>query len=569
MTTRHPDNPPQSDLIRDHFESRAEQWQSVYAGTDLNAVNIQLRQTRVLRYVDSLGLKAGARVLDLGCGAGFTAVELLNRDYDVVACDVSASMLDLARENCAEAGYTSNVRFELQSAEDLELESESFDLVIAMGLIEYLEWDRWALQEMHRVLRPGGYLIVTAPNKVRLANLVEPSWLVAQTKVLTGRRLGNLRRPAQVKPHERETFEAQGVSGPTAPGAFARKQYVPRNLDRALQLLGFTVRASDSHGYGPFRGLRRSNAITLTLHRAIQTVSGVGIIPWLRRLGNNYNVLCQKAETRAEPRDRRLQTNVIARWKPFKKTYSAAFQRLDEWVENHPDYGNMPVRRMETLVDGTSDVLALAPHPDDEIIGCGGTLTKLIGQGAKVTVVYMTDGSATAGLRGQPDALRRTVRLAEAQHVARRLGVAEVVLLRQPDSDMKCNDRTVNPIAQLLDRVRPTAIFAPFVNDPHPDHLATNRILQRALTESSLDLDSTRVFGYEVWTFVPPNTLCVIDDQFDDKEDLLLAYRTGMKVVNYVAFCEASNSYRVFTGLGHTGYAEAFFGLCARQYIEL
>ena len=566
---RRPADKQQSELILDHFESRAVRWQSLYAGRDLNARNIQLRQTHVLKYVDSLGLKKGARVLDLGCGAGLTVVELLKRGYDVAACDVSASMLDLARENCATAGYTSNVTFELQSAEDLKLESEWFDLVIAMGLIEYLEWDRWALQLMHGVLRPGGHLIVTAPNKIRLSYLADPSWQIRQMRRLIGRGRSNHGQAVKDEPAERESSGPRDRSEAAAPAAFARNQYVPRNLDRTLDQLGFTVRASNSHGFGPFRLLGRSNTITLALHRIIQTCNGVGVVPWLRRFGNNYNVLCQKVETKRESRMRRLQVDTSTNWKPFKSTYSAAFQRLDEWVEKHPEYGTMPVLRIETDLNDGSDLLVLSPHPDDEIIGCGGTLTKLIGRGARVTVAHLTDGGATIGLRGQSDDIRGAVRLEEAQRVAKRLGVADLVLLKEPDANLVCDDRTVRPIVQLLERLRPAAIFTPFINDPHPDHLATSRILQRALAESSLDLDSTKVLGYEVWSFVPPNALCVIDDQFDDKEDLLLAYRTGMKVVNYVAFCEALNSFRAHTGLGHSGYAEAFFSLGARRYLEL
>ena len=569
MTTRDTDKPPQSDLIRDHFESRAERWNSVYAGTDLNSVNIQLRQTYALEYVDSLGLKPGARVLDLGCGAGLTVVQLLMRDFEVVACDVSAGMLDLARENCDRAGYTANVTFELQSAEDLELASESFDLVIAMGLIEYLEWDRWALQEMHRVLRPGGHLIVTAPNKIRLSHLLDPSWQIRLTKQLIGRGPANHGQAAQSEPAKQEESKPCDGEFVATPPTFARQQYVPRNLDRTLDQLGFTVRASATHGFGPFRGLRRSNAITLALHRIIQACSGIRAIPWLGRLGNNYNVLCQKDEDSRETRLRRLQANADTNWKPFKRTYSAAFQRLDEWVEKHPEHRALPVRQIESDLDNASDLLVLSPHPDDEIIGCGGTLTKLIARGARVTVAQLTDGSATVGLRGQPDGVRSNVRLEEAQSVATRLGVAELVLLKQPDSNLVCDDSTVNSVVQLLDRVRPASIFTPFVNDPHPDHLAASRILQRALPESSLDLDSTKVLGYEVWSFVPPNTLSVVDDQFDTKADLLLAYRTGMKVVNYVAFCEDLNSYRAYTGLAHTGYAEAFFSVGARQFLEL
>ena len=503
------------------------------------------------------------------CGAGLTTAELLHRGYHVVACDVSEKMLDLARENCSQVGENSSVSFQLQNAEDLKLDNDSFDLVVAMGLIEYLEWDRWAMQEMHRVLKPGGHLIATVPNKLRLSNLAEPTWVAQQAKI-------RLRRGAPLSPTSGgndatngESSTVQGSPSQAEPPAFARRQYVPRNFDGTLQQLGFTIRASMSHGFGPFRALRRSNRVTVALHQLIQACSGLVFVPWLDRFGSNYNVLCQKGENEVEQRRHRLNTNIKANWAPFRRTYSAAFQRLHEWTAQHSEFTNMPVRQLEALVDGSSDVLVLSPHPDDEIIGCGGTLAKLIGRGAKVTVVHMTDGSATAGLRDATEEERSTVRLGEAQEVGRRLGVAELILLKQPDMGLECNGETVEALAQMLDRVRPSAVFAPFINDPHRDHRATNQILKVAMTSADVGPNSATVFGYEVWSFVAPNVLCLIDDQFEDKAELLFRYRTGMKVVDYVRFCEALNSYNAHKELAHKGYAEAFFALDAQTYLEL
>ena len=66
-------------------------------------------------------------------------------------------------------------------------------------------------------------------------------------------------------------------------------------------------------------------------------------------------------------------------------------------------------------------------------------------------------------------------------------------------------------------KIRPAAIWVPFVADSHRDHLATNRILRDGLMSCGLDLNSICVYSYEVWSMVPPGCYSVIDREFERK----------------------------------------------------
>ena len=107
-------------------------------------------------------LAPGERVLDVACGTGLTAVEAagaVGPHGNVVGIDLSARMVDAARQRAVERG-TANVAFARMDAESLDLPNASFDVVLCELGLMYVPDPARALSEMHRVLRPGGRLVV-------------------------------------------------------------------------------------------------------------------------------------------------------------------------------------------------------------------------------------------------------------------------------------------------------------------------------------------------------------------------------------------------------------------------
>ena len=114
-------------------------------------------------------LQPGARVLDVGCGNGFTAGEFLKRGCEVVGVDLSESGVALARR------VYPGARFEVLPADErlLErLECAPFDIVVSTEVIEHLYAPRPYVRGCHAALKPGGRFICSTPYHGYLKNLL-------------------------------------------------------------------------------------------------------------------------------------------------------------------------------------------------------------------------------------------------------------------------------------------------------------------------------------------------------------------------------------------------------------
>lgn len=106
------------------------------------------------RLLDRLGDIRGRRILDLGTGNGFLAAALALRGAEVVAIDVSAASLDLARQRAERSGVLDRIVFQLASAEETGLPDASCDAACGLFVLHHTRLDASAA-ELSRVLRPG------------------------------------------------------------------------------------------------------------------------------------------------------------------------------------------------------------------------------------------------------------------------------------------------------------------------------------------------------------------------------------------------------------------------------
>jgi SAM-dependent methyltransferase len=118
---------------------------------------------------DRLGLRAGERVLDLGCGAGRHAFEMYRRGADVIAFDQDADELARVRElfaamrDAGEVPLGAAADVKQGDALNLPFADGEFDRVVAAEVLEHIPEDEAAITELARVVRPGGTLAVTVP----------------------------------------------------------------------------------------------------------------------------------------------------------------------------------------------------------------------------------------------------------------------------------------------------------------------------------------------------------------------------------------------------------------------
>ncbi|MQX51051.1 PIG-L deacetylase family protein [Sinorhizobium medicae] len=114
--------------------------------------------------------------------------------------------------------------------------------------------------------------------------------------------------------------------------------------------------------------------------------------------------------------------------------------------------------------------LVVAPHPDDEVLGAGGTIARLAAEGEEVFVAVVTEGKPPAF---DPEATARIQGEARKAHGV--LGVKETIWLRLPAAQLsETSHATVNAaLLELVSRLSPQTVLLPFVGDMHMDHQLT------------------------------------------------------------------------------------------------
>ena len=264
--------------VTNYFESTAGYWKTVYSDQRLLPAIYRDRHDTALGWIERLNLHPSARILEVGCGAGLMTSALARNGYIVDALDSTMAMLRMTRNGAADQCVQRRVRVHSADVHALPFQARTYDLVIAIGVIPWLHSERLALREMQRVLKPGGYVLLTADNNARLNRILDPlsSPLLVPLRVAAKRFL-----------------RLWGLWSP--PSAFQPKRHYPREFNRLIGDCGFTRVKSGTVGFGPFTFLGKAlftDAIGIRLHRRLQTLaSRRGLLP-LRWTGSHYLVLC-------------------------------------------------------------------------------------------------------------------------------------------------------------------------------------------------------------------------------------------------------------------------------------
>jgi bacillithiol biosynthesis deacetylase BshB1 len=119
------------------------------------------------------------------------------------------------------------------------------------------------------------------------------------------------------------------------------------------------------------------------------------------------------------------------------------------------------------------DALAIFSHPDDAELSVAGTLLKLKSLGYRTGIIDVTRGEM--GTRGTPE-----TRAEEAREAARILGLDVRVNLELPDGHLHVTEEARRTMVRALRAYRPKVVFAPYWDDPHPDHANTSRLVREA-----------------------------------------------------------------------------------------
>jgi len=157
-------------------------------------------------------------------------------------------------------------------------------------------------------------------------------------------------------------------------------------------------------------------------------------------------------------------------------------------------------------------IIVFAPHPDDETLGCGGTVAKRISEGYEVLIVVMTDGkyafSEVLGINSDPSPEElKQIRREEVKRAVKNLGVPEenIIFLDFEDGKLKENSKEAEEkVTQILKENCPAETYFPYEKDDHTDHRATNRIIRNSIRKLGLPILKYQYSIYQRYSRVGP-----------------------------------------------------------------
>ena len=236
-------------------------------------------------------------------------------------------------------------------------------------------------------------------------------------------------------------------------------------------------------------------------------------------------------------------------------------------------HGDLP--RVVSEAPAAARAVVLAPHPDDETIGCGGLVRKLTLAGAVVSVVFLSEGrrgaAAARSWRSDRGAEERLVerRKGEAAAAAEVLGVEGLIFLDLRDGEVYADAAAVGRLRDELARLRPDIVLLPFLTDQHPDHLATSGLFLAAAAQLYGAGPAPACWAYETQTPLFANVVVDINAVAETKWEALSRYESQNSQLDYISTTRGLNAFRWVHVAEGGGYAEAFYACSLADYGRL
>jgi len=190
-----------------------------------------------------------------------------------------------------------------------------------------------------------------------------------------------------------------------------------------------------------------------------------------------------------------------------------------------------------------SRILVISPHPDDDAVGCGGTLRKHIVEGDSVRVIFLTSGEK--GGHGRPPEETGPLREQEARAAAQILGINRVEFWRQPDGELSIDRQLVDKLHMVIQEWQPDRIYVTHDKEMHTDHLEAAQLVRRTLSGSYTSDAMPLVYMFEVWTPLQEmDEIVDISPHLDVKLKAVRAHKSQCSVLRFDDAFLGLNRYR-------------------------
>ncbi len=178
------------------------------------------------------------------------------------------------------------------------------------------------------------------------------------------------------------------------------------------------------------------------------------------------------------------------------------------------------------------DILIFSAHPDDAELSMGGTIARFTAEGKKVGVVDLTKGEMST--RGN---IKIRAKETGAANKILKLKVRENLGLK--DGNITLSDSSLKEVVRKIRKYKPSIVFAPYLNDRHPDHIDASNLIKRAVFNSGLKKFITitdsksqphyrpeKIFYYMQTYIFNPSFIVDITNYFDTKIKAVKAFKS-------------------------------------------
>ncbi|RJP27560.1 MAG: PIG-L family deacetylase [Candidatus Omnitrophota bacterium] len=205
-------------------------------------------------------------------------------------------------------------------------------------------------------------------------------------------------------------------------------------------------------------------------------------------------------------------------------------------------------------------ILVIAPHPDDEIFGCGGALIRSVQAGSQVHIVYLTDGSHRSHRK-------ETIR-EESRLVCQTNGFDFTFLGWESGGIPLRDDEGVTQLAQWIETYRPECVFVTFLLDDHDDHRRASELLMQVISDCRWK--PREIWAYQIYTTVIPNVVVNITSVIDEKKMSMQLYKNVQGERDWAHYIVGLNAFNCrYISSREPFYVETFFVVPTEEYYAL
>ena len=208
----------------------------------------------------------------------------------------------------------------------------------------------------------------------------------------------------------------------------------------------------------------------------------------------------------------------------------------------------------------SNKIIVIAPHPDDDILGAGGTLLKAKSLGAEVHIIYVTNGEPSESENIKEETLE----------VCKNAKFFPHFLNFEPNKINVYDDEAIKNITAIINKINPGAIFISFFLDNHVDHRSVNYLMYNCFNSNDFN-NNIEIWSYQIYSSILPNVIIDVTDMISKKSELIDIWKSVSKfndLAHYILGINASNSIYLKNSKKKL-YGEAFFVLPAHEYIIL